>query len=103
MSWPIYKLWLECMIHCHVYVAIVAEWQVMCIFKALHRRPQDQYHGLDLEEFQRFYEVIDFKWEQVLYTNHTCFQESLSSDMSSQSICVVVVVVIVTCCWSAGK
>lgn len=37
----------------------------MCIFKALHKFPEDHYHGLNLEEFQRFYEVIDFKWEQV--------------------------------------
>jgi hypothetical protein len=37
----------------------------MCIFKALSKFPDDQYHGLDLEEFQHFYEVIGYKWEQV--------------------------------------
>lgn len=37
----------------------------MCIFKALHRSPEEQYVGLSLEEFYHFYEVIDFKWNEV--------------------------------------
>jgi hypothetical protein len=37
----------------------------MCIFKALGKFPEKQHHGLKKVEFQHFYEVIGYKWEQV--------------------------------------
>ena len=49
--------------HCNI---ITAEWQVMCIFKALHRDPIEQHKELSLEEFYSFYEVRDLKWKQVI-------------------------------------
>ena len=42
-----------------------AEWQVMCIFKALHKDPHQQHQDLSLNEFYSFYEVRDLKWKQV--------------------------------------
>ena len=49
----------------HFFLYYVAEWQVFCIFKSLNKDPQDQYRGLNEEDFLRFYEVLDFKWSQV--------------------------------------
>lgn len=43
----------------------LAEWQVMCIFKALHINEEEQDQGLTLEEFKKFYEVLDYKWTEV--------------------------------------
>ena len=39
----------------------------MCMFKALHRDPEDteQHRPLSREEFYRFYEVLDLTWIQV--------------------------------------
>ncbi len=61
-----------------------AEWQVMCIFKALHQSGPRTSHSdddddegvkdLTLEQFYGFYEVFNLKWKRV---------------------CVVVVVVVV--------
>ena len=42
-----------------------AEWQVMCIFKALNKEPRKQCQGLEHDHFLSFYEVIDFNWEEV--------------------------------------
>lgn len=41
------------------------EWQVMCIFKALHTNPNEQHTDLSVDEFYNFYEVRDLKWRQV--------------------------------------
>ena len=57
-----------CIVTVYVCVCVcvsAAEWQVMCIFKALNPDPQNRYQGLDLNNFLCFYEVIDFKWEEV--------------------------------------
>ena len=37
------------------------------MFKALHRDPEDteQHRPLSMEEFYRFYEVLDLTWIQV--------------------------------------
>ncbi len=45
----------------------IAEWQVMCVFKSLNKDPNDQYRGLDDEDFERFYEVLDFRWSEVCH------------------------------------
>ena len=39
----------------------------MCMFKALHKDPEDteQHRPLSKEEFYRFYEVLDLTWIQV--------------------------------------
>ena len=39
----------------------------MCIFKALckHSKEEEPSPGLTLEDFQHFYEVINYKWEEV--------------------------------------
>ena len=37
----------------------------MCIFKALHINPNEQYTELSLEAFYHFYEVKDLRWRQV--------------------------------------
>ena len=42
-----------------------AEWQVMCIFKALHKDPKQQHQEISLEDFYSFYELRDLKWKQV--------------------------------------
>ena len=42
-----------------------AEWQVMCIYKALHKDRQMHPQGLGLTDFHHFYEVINYKWEEV--------------------------------------
>ena len=44
---------------------LTAEWQVMCIFKALHKDAEQQDAGLSCSEFYSFYEMIGFKWKQV--------------------------------------
>ena len=45
----------------------IAECEAMCMFKALHRDPEDteQHRPLSREEFYRFYEVLDLTWIQV--------------------------------------
>ena len=47
-----------------------AEWQVMCIFKALHKDPKQQHQELSREDFYSFYEVQDLKWKQVRTTSY---------------------------------
>ena len=42
-----------------------AEWQVMCVFKALHTNREEEHTDLCLEEFYTFYEVQNLKWTQV--------------------------------------
>ena len=42
-----------------------AEWQVMCIFKALHIDPREQHKDVSLEEFYSFYELRDLRWKKV--------------------------------------
>jgi two pore calcium channel protein 1 len=41
------------------------EWQVMCVFKALHVNPNDQHSELQEAEFYDFYEVQNLKWREV--------------------------------------
>ena len=45
----------------------LAECEAMCMFKALHRDPEDteQHRPLSMEEFYHFYEVLDLTWIQV--------------------------------------
>ena len=45
-----------------------AEWQVMCVFKALHVNPNDQHSELREAEFYDFYEVQNLKWREVKST-----------------------------------
>ena len=47
-----------------------AEWQVMCIFKALHDDldSNHQHQRLTKDEFHRLYEVRDLKWKHVRST-----------------------------------
>ena len=47
--------------------AHAAEWQVLCIFKALHNEVDmnRQQRRLTKDEFHRLYEVRDLKWKQV--------------------------------------
>ena len=47
-----------------------AKWQVMCIFKALHKDPKQQHQELSREDFYSFYEVQDLKWKQVRTTSY---------------------------------
>ena len=42
-----------------------AEWQVMCVFKAMHTNPSEQHAELSEKEFYNFYEVQNFKWREV--------------------------------------
>ena len=42
-----------------------AEWQVMCVFKALHADPSNQHSELSEAEFSDFYEVQNLKWREV--------------------------------------
>ena len=53
-------------------IALLAEFEVMCIFKALHK---DSAHiqprqGISREEFYSFYEVQGMRWKQVSQTLH---------------------------------
>ena len=66
--------------HIHAYTHIytyVAEWQVMCIFKALHTNPNEQHTDLSVDEFYNFYEVRDLKWRQVYRESVHYSRESL--------------------------
>ena len=55
--------------HTHTHTHIhAAEWQVMCVFKALHANPNDTHSELSDKEFYDFYEVQNLKWRQV--SNH---------------------------------
>ena len=46
--------------------ACTAEWQVMCIFKALHKDdPQGQQQYLTRKEFRSLYEVRNLRWKPV--------------------------------------
>ena len=56
-----HSLTLTCM-YIHVYTA---EWQVMCVFKALHVNPNDTHSELREKEFYDFYEVQNLKWRKV--------------------------------------
>ena len=42
-----------------------AEWQVMCVFKAMHINPSEQHTELSEQEFYDFYEVQNLKWREV--------------------------------------
>ena len=42
-----------------------AEWQVMCVFKALHIVRSEQCTELSEKEFYDFYEVQNLKWREV--------------------------------------
>ena len=42
-----------------------AEWQVMCVFKALHVNSNDRHSELKEAEFYNFYEVQNLKWREV--------------------------------------
>ena len=42
-----------------------AEWQVMCVFKAMHTNPSEQHAALSEKEFYDFYEVQNLKWREV--------------------------------------
>ena len=47
---------------------MTAEWQVMCIFKALHKNVdplEQQGHYLTKEEFRGLYEVRNLRWKSV--------------------------------------
>ena len=48
-----------------VHTLLTAEWQVMCVFKALHVNPNDQHSELRDTEFYDFYEVQNLKWREV--------------------------------------
>jgi two pore calcium channel protein 1 len=41
------------------------EWQVMCVFKALHVNPSNQIAELSEAEFFDFYEIQNLKWREV--------------------------------------
>ena len=56
-SW---RYWLNC--------SRVAKWQVMCIFKALCKDPQQQQQYLSREEFFNLHDVRGLKWKQVAST-----------------------------------
>ena len=65
--------------HTYVLSLCLAEWQIMCVFKALHKNPQQQqqHSELSLTEFYNFYEVQNFKWREVwnLVPLFTCSQD----------------------------
>ena len=43
----------------------LAEWQVMCVFKALLVNPREDHTHLSREEFYDFYEIQNLKWREV--------------------------------------
>ena len=57
----------------------LAEFEVMCMFKALHKDTAyvHPYQGISREEFYSFYEVQGMRWKQVGH-NMMCGTQCLS-------------------------
>ena len=43
----------------------LAEWQVMCVFRALHKKRHQDHTPLSKKEFYSFYQVQNLKWRKV--------------------------------------
>ena len=51
----------------------LAEFEIMCMFKALHKdsaHNAQPYQGISREEFYRFYEVQGMRWKHVSHTSY---------------------------------
>lgn len=54
-----------------IHLLPIAEYQVLCIFKALQKGQEDKTdtthidHGISLEDFYNFYEIQNMKWRRV--------------------------------------
>ena len=57
-------------------IILLAEFEVMCMFKALHKDSAhtQPHQGISREEFYSFYEVQGMRWKQVGHTivMHAC-------------------------------
>ena len=49
----------------HVFYMCLALWQVMCVFKALHKNHHEDHTPLSEQEFYSFYEFQNLKWREV--------------------------------------
>lgn len=59
----------------------LAEWQAMCCFKELQgKQDQDECMlTISIEQFYRFYEVMDLRWKQVIKDNERLWCSNLPS------------------------